>query len=72
MLLPGWAIGWGFVRRAAFCLPPVTTKSETQTLASLQRACNRYDVLTDELYVMDVFHVSDDTRYFVFEVSVRY
>ena len=49
-------------------LPPAVSQAEKHTLSSLRRLCDRCELLTDELYVMDVFCVTDDTRYFVFEV----
>jgi hypothetical protein len=56
-------------RRLALCLPPTLSRKEKLTYLKLHQLTQEIDLLTDELYVMDVSTFCDDTRYFVFEVS---
>lgn len=57
--------------RIALGLAPTATQDEVQAFEALKRSCDRVSLLTDELYVMDVFSVTDDTSYFVFEDELR-
>lgn len=45
------------------------TNSEVETFTKLRDASHKLDLLTDELYIHDVCNVTDDLRYFVFEVT---
>lgn len=58
-------------RRLALCLPPTLSRKEKLTFLRLHRLTQEVDLLTDELYVMDVSTFCDDTRYFVFEVNLQ-
>lgn len=61
----------GKLWRIALGLTPTACPEEIQTFEGLKRSCDRISLLTDELYVMDVFSVTDDTSYFVFEEELR-
>jgi hypothetical protein len=57
-------------RRLALCLPPTLSRKEKLTFMRLHQLTQEIDLLTDELYVMDVSSFCDDTLYFVFEVTI--
>jgi hypothetical protein len=48
-------------------LPPETTEEEQQTLRQLSAEVDRLDLITDELYQLDVQAIADDDKFFVFE-----
>ena len=52
----------------ALCLPPKISKKEDVHYRKLTKLCTEIDVITDDLYVMDVNSFCDDTSFFVFEV----
>ena len=56
-------------RRLALCLPPEVSKKETAHFNKLSRLCREVDIITDDLFVMDVNSFCDDTSFFVFEVT---
>lgn len=62
----------GKLWRVALGLSVKTSPSEESVYETLRRNCDRLDLLTDELYVMDVYHAADDERYFVFEEELRH
>jgi hypothetical protein len=57
--------------RAAFGLPAEPSLDEVEHYKVLRAQCDKYDMLTDELYVHDVGNVADDLRYFVFEETLK-
>lgn len=57
-------------RRLALCLPPTLSRKEKLTYMRLHQLTQEIDLLTDELFVMDVSTFCDDTSYFVFEVVI--
>lgn len=57
--------------RAAFGLPVDVQKDEKEQYKKLRAQCDKYDMLTDELYIHDVGNVADDLRYFVFEEGLK-
>ena len=59
------------LRRMAFGLPPHLSASEHFDYSTLQELCTSYDLLTDDLYIMDILNYTDDCRYFVFEVRLN-
>lgn len=58
--------------RLALCLPPTLSRKEKLTYLRLHQLTQEVDLITDELFVMDVSTFCDDTRYFVFEVFKIY
>jgi hypothetical protein len=58
--------------RAALQLPEDVCVSEQVVFAQLRMECDRIDLLTDDLYLHDVQNIIDDTRFFVFEVGIRF
>mmetsp|Transcript_403 Transcript_403/g.755 ORF Transcript_403/g.755 Transcript_403/m.755 type:complete len:566 (+) Transcript_403:85-1782(+) len=61
----------GSLWRMAHCLPPSISRKERLAFLKLKDMCNEIELLTDDLYVMDVITFCDDTRYFVFEDKLR-
>ena len=57
--------------RLAFGLPPSSVPVEDRAFYRLRQACNQLDLLTDELYILDVKSTLDDYRYFVFEEELK-
>ena len=57
--------------RLAFGLPPSSVPVEDKAFYRLRQACNQLDLLTDELYILDVKSTLDDYRYFVFEEELK-
>lgn len=57
--------------RLAFGLPPQSVPIEDRAFYRLRQACNQLDLLTDELYILDVRSTLDDHRYFVFEEELK-
>lgn len=55
--------------RAALGLGSEVTASEESTFATLRKSCDQMDLLTDKLLVHDIETVTDDPRFFVFEVG---
>lgn len=57
--------------RVAFgCSAEISTE-EVSIFNELRSMCDKYDLLTDELFVHDVCNVADDFRYFVFEDDMK-
>lgn len=54
--------------RVAFGLPEEVSTIEEQTFEQLRKECDRTDLITDELFIHDVQNISDDPRFFVFQV----
>jgi hypothetical protein len=61
----------GRMWRIALGLSPEPSDADREEYASLVRHCNREELLTDSLYIMDVVAVADDTSYFVFDDNMR-
>ncbi|KAJ1384045.1 hypothetical protein B484DRAFT_298524, partial [Ochromonadaceae sp. CCMP2298] len=57
--------------RRCLGLPQEYLPSEDVSYMRLRYECDRYDLLTDELYLHDVQTVVDDPRYFVFEEEMK-
>ena len=57
--------------RLSLALPGDVSEIETIEYESLRRSCDTVDLITDELYIMDVLNIADDTRYFIFEDELR-
>jgi hypothetical protein len=58
-------------RRVALGLSAEHSNEERAHYSQLLRECNRVELITDDLYIMDVLSVSDDTSYFVFDVRSK-
>lgn len=61
----------GKMWRIALGLSAEVTNEEREEYIALLSHCNREELLTDDLYIMDVLSVSDDTTYFVFDDNMR-
>lgn len=57
------------VWRVALGLADAPTAAEHHTLEVLRAEVDRLDLVTDELFLHDIHLVTDDPRFFVFEVS---
>lgn len=61
----------GKMWRIALGLAVDVSVAEREEYTALLKHCNREELLTDDLYIMDVLSVSDDTTYFVFDDNMR-
>lgn len=61
----------GKLWRIALGLTAEPSDAERDEYNTLVRRCNDEELLTDDLYIMDVLSVSDDTTYFVFDDNMR-
>ena len=57
--------------RLSLGLSAVVTENETKTYQNLRKKCDKYDFLTDELFLLDVMNVADDHRFFPFGDAVK-
>ena len=57
--------------RLAFGLAPQSVPVEDRAFYRLRQACNQLNLLSDELYILDVQSTLDDHRYFVFEEELK-
>jgi len=57
--------------RVAFGLPEEPSGDEKVIFETLRNDCDKFDLITDELYIHDVQMVVDDPRFFVFEEELK-
>jgi hypothetical protein len=51
---------------------PLPESTEAMEYESLKKQCHKYDMITDELLLRDIQTVTDDPRFFVFEVVLYF
>ena len=61
----------GKLWRIALNLSPEPSRAEREEYSYLLRQCNTEELLTDDLYIMDVVSVADDASFFVFDDNMR-
>ncbi len=60
------------IYRTAFGIGSEVSAVEERAFARLRASCDRMDLLTDSLLLHDIQTVTDDPRFFVFEVGLSY
>ena len=61
----------GKIWRLAFGLSPEENSDEDRDFQALKSNIHEVDLITDELFVMDVLNIVDDSNYFIFEDSLK-